>query len=166
MPQCTFAASPLPMFNSPSVCWAQLPGVSSLFSLDRKQWQRILKHLTEVKDRWCSLAKGSLGSSIPERLCKNQSKAMAHLLFPFVMRQMHYDAQLHRNAHFYNIKTYSSHFNSLLAPWSLVSKKPAKTTKNKKWKSNRMKCETHKIKVCVTKRRQRNEWLIKCFSGG
>lgn len=52
----------------------------------------------KFKDRWCLLAKSSLGLSIPEMVSKNQSKAMAHLLFPFIMREMHYAAQLHRNA--------------------------------------------------------------------
>lgn len=29
---------------------------------------------------------------------------MAHLLFPFIMSELHYGAQLHRNAHFYDSK--------------------------------------------------------------
>lgn len=74
----------------------------------------------EVKDRWCLLAKSSLGSSVRGRASKNHRKAMAHLLFPFIM------SEAHRGA---------SHSSSLLAAWSLVSKKPAKKIKDKKIKS-------------------------------
>lgn len=80
-----FAASPLPMFNSPSVCLStatETRGVFLLYSF----WAGNSGIQRKFKDSWCLLAKSSLGLSIPEMVSKNQSKAMAHLLFPFIMK--------------------------------------------------------------------------------